>query len=625
MAGMTGPLLGFSPARAQQTGTLSTAAITPADVAVYAEILLDPEGEQLQLLDDLILRLGSEDSIIESLADNDLTGDSDFDVTGSEVALVLLPAALDNQDSGSLVSDGLSGDTDAIAEGIGTAADTTEGIALLVKPVNLDAAVASLEDEFISEAGGDAAVETETVNGVEIRSSTDDADETQAYAVIDDIIVLGSVVDDVAPFAEDGEKLSDSESFRDASDLLPDARAVFAFLNGGAFLDTLEEASAADPDTAMAQGLVEELGNLKVDQGVAIVAQPEGLRIETVQVPGDGAEPDAEAGGLASDLTTADRIPAETLLYVNGFNLGQTALLEGVALLLVQALAGSLDSDAAPIDGTPAAEPVASPVADDVDALYESAANTIGVNLKTEFLDTLTGEYAFALWGVDIEDPSNIAAILTSDVNDTEALDQTLSFISLFVTAGAGGEASVTTRTVGDAEINNVTIGDPAAPISVDYGVVGEELLIGVGEGVDTYVLGPASSLADDATYQETLGYLPSEYDGVFYTDLAAIGELTTQLDAATAGLSSEDASEECAAYDTQSEAQVAYDEDSSTNFELDQDFDGEACEDYYTSADATPVAELVAEVPVESLAMVSYKTDGYAFTSSILTLSDEG
>ena len=625
MAGMSGPLLGFSPAGAQESGTLSTAAITPADAAVYAEILLDPEGEQLQQLDDLLLRLGSEDSIIESLGDVNTSGSSTVDLTGAEAALVLLPAALESQDAGSVVSDGLSGDTDAILENVGMATDTTEGVVLLLKPTDLDAAVDAVEAELVDKAGTAGDVESETVDGVEIRSvPARDTDDGQAYAVVNDIVVFGTVPSDVSPFigASSGGSLAESESFQTASDLLPDERAVFAFLNGGAFIDAL--AASEDEDVQMVTDLAEELGNLNLDQGLAVVAEENGLRVETVQVPRDGATPDAEAGGLASDLTVADRVPADTVLYVNGFNLGQTALLEGVALLVVSALAGASGDDTLPVDATPAAEPVASPVGDDVDALYEAAAETIGVNLKTDFLDTLNGEYAFALWGVDVEDPANIGAILTSDVSDVAALDGTLSFISLFVTAGAGGQASVATRTVGDAEVKNVVLGDPAAPISIDYGIVDEELLIGVGDGVDTYVNGPDASLASDATYQETLGLLPTEYDGVFYTDLAALTELSTELEGATAGLSTQDASEECAAYADQAEAQDAYDADQSTNFELDQDFDGEACEDYFVSTDATPIAEAVADVPVDALAMVSYKQDGYAFTSSILTLTDE-
>ena len=623
LAGMAAPMLGFTSARAQEGGPLSLASITPADAAVYAEILLDPERDQIKTLDELLIKLGSEDSLIDSLANVEMTGASKIDLTGAEVAIVVLPTALENQDTGSVVSDGLSGDTSAIADDVGAVADTTEGIALLVKPTDLDAATAAVEAQLVDDAGNEAAVANETVDGVEIRSTPNDDGNGQAYAVLDDTLVVGSVVDDVAAFVgvSGGDSLAGSESFQTASDLLPADRAVFAFLSGAPFVDALS--ASDDPNTQLVQDLAEELGNLNVDQGVAVVADDAGLRVDTVQVPRDGSA-DAEAGGLAADLTTADQVPSDTVLYVNGFNLGQTALLQGTALLLVGALAGTVSSD--PIEvGTPVSdEPVASPVADDSDALFDAAAATLGVNLKTEFLDTLTGEYAFALWGVDVADPTNVGAILTSDVSDVEALTGTVSFISLFVTAGAQGQASVTSRTIGDAEVNNVVFGDPVSPISVDYGVVGDEFLIGVGDGVDTYLEGPDASLADDATYQDTLALLPSEYDGVFYVDLAAVADLSTALDDATTGaLSTEDASEECSTYDSQSEAQNAYDTDPSANFELDLDFDGDACEDYF-SADATPMAEAIAEVPVGALAMVSYKQDGYAFTSSILTDTGE-
>jgi hypothetical protein len=261
MAGMSGPLLGVPLTRAQESGTLSTAAITPADAAVYAEILLDPEGEQLQQLDDLLMRLGSEDSLIESLSDVNMAGSSRVDLTGAEAALVLLPSALEGQGAGSVVSGGLTGDTDAILENVGMATDTTEGIALLLKPTDLDAAVDAIEAELVDQAGVAADVESETVDGVEIRSvQADDTDDGQAYAVVNDIVVFGTVPGDVSPFidASSGGSLAESESFQTASDLLPDERAVFAFLNGGAFLDAL--AASEDDNVQMVTDLAEGLG-----------------------------------------------------------------------------------------------------------------------------------------------------------------------------------------------------------------------------------------------------------------------------------------------------------------------------------------------------------------------------
>ncbi len=46
------------------------------------------------------------------------------------------------------------------------------------------------------------------------------------------------------------------------------------------------------------------------------------------------------------------------------------------------------------------------------------------------------------------------------------------------------------------------------------------------------------------------------------------------------------DASESCANYATQEEAQAAYDAAESGTFDLDQDFDGEVCEDYFAIAE---------------------------------------
>lgn len=633
LAGMAAPLLGFGSARAQEAGTLSLAKITPADAAVYAEILLDPERDQIKTLDELLTKLGSDQSLVKSLTNVNMMGSTDIDLSGAEVAAVVLPSALQNQDSGSVFSDGLNGDTSAIATDVGNAASSTTGLVLLVKPKDLDTAVAAVEKQVVSDAGSESAVESETVKGTEVRSTSNDSGNGQAYAVVDDTIVLGTVPDDVTPFIRvgSGESIADSDAFQTASDRLPSDRAVFAFLNGQPFVDAL--ATSQDANTQLAQDLLEQLGNLDVDQGIAVVADQPGLRVETVQVSRHDTAT-ATASGTAADLTTAGKVPSDTLLYVNGFNLGQTSLLQGVSLLLVGALAGSLDNApvgvGTPTSDEPVASPAASPAAESTDALFEAAAATLGVNLKTEFLDTLTGQYAFALWGVDVNDPTKIGAILASDVSNADALRGTVSFISLFVQAGAQGQASVSSRTVGDAEVNNVTLGDPAAPISVDYGIVHDQFLLGVGDGVDQYLTGPAASLADDATYQRTLGYLPSEYDGVFYVDVAALSDLSLALNGVTDGLTSQDASAECAAYDSQAEAQNAYDTDPSANFQLDLNFDGRACEDYFSSpaAGATPEASPVAGnsglANVGSLAMVSYAQDGYAYTSSILTVGDQ-
>src|SRR5688500_7063500 len=53
-------LMARSDVQAQGTALLSTATVAPANAAIYAELKLDPENAELQQLDELFLRLGSD-------------------------------------------------------------------------------------------------------------------------------------------------------------------------------------------------------------------------------------------------------------------------------------------------------------------------------------------------------------------------------------------------------------------------------------------------------------------------------------------------------------------------------------------------------------------------------------
>jgi hypothetical protein len=98
-------------------------------------------------------------------------------------------------------------------------------------------------------------------------------------------------------------------------------------------------------------------------------------------------------------------------------------------------------------------------------------------------------------------------------------------------------------------------------------------------------------------------------------------------------GMDFPDASESCADYATQDEAQAAYDAAEVGTFDLDQDFDGEVCEDYFAPAaeEATPEgAEVVAMATsidysaIKAYASVAYDDEnGYHRTSSILYITE--
>ena len=100
-----------------------------------------------------------------------------------------------------------------------------------------------------------------------------------------------------------------------------------------------------------------------------------------------------------------------------------------------------------------------------------------------------------------------------------------------------------------------------------------------------------------------------------------------------------QDASESCGNYETQEEAQAAYDAAESGTFDLDQDFDGEVCEDYFDSAeqrrkrmrttddeDGAEPADAFADVDysaIKAFATVSYADGDVQRTSSILYITE--
>ena len=73
------------------------------------------------------------------------------------------------------------------------------------------------------------------------------------------------------------------------------------------------------------------------------------------------------------------------------------------------------------------------------------------------------------------------------------------------------------------------------------------------------------------------------------------------------------DADPACGDYDSQAEAQAAYDDDPFDQSDLDQDFDGQACEDYFASS-ATPTPSLsdIDFSHVVSYGQVTYQGDGF-------------
>ena len=142
--------------------------------------------------------------------------------------------------------------------------------------------------------------------------------------------------------------------------------------------------------------------------------------------------------------------------------------------------------------------------------------------------------------------------------------------------------------------------------------------MIGKGDAVDRFGEAPEDSLAENTQFQAVMDTLPVEYNGLSYVDLAQAIPLAEAASQESEGLGiggtdeMSDASESCGNYESQEEAQAAYDAAESGTFDLDQDFDGEVCEDYFDTGDTASgtdeeTADEEGAAPADALADIDY------------------
>ena len=65
---------------------------------------------------------------------------------------------------------------------------------------------------------------------------------------------------------------------------------------------------------------------------------------------------------------------------------------------------------------------------------------------------------------------------------------------------------------------------------SLEFGVVGDQVVVGTGGGIEDLMTEPSASLADDPQYQAVMDFLPSEYYQVSYVDIGQAGDVLTAM-----------------------------------------------------------------------------------------------
>lgn len=627
--GVTVPQVLMTPGISAQDATVSfsTAEVAPADSIAYAVMTLDTSSAQWSLSDELLDRAGFgaaiDQAVGEELTDEDGTPLPLDAFLGGEVAVVVSDVALDNAAEESL---GTSDMDDMMVEmgpatpEAGMDEPDAEGFAAVLDARAPDTAWAGIRQSALEGPSEETVYE-----GVTIVSTPPSADsDGMAAARVGDHILIGSVPVDLFPLIDTANgaipNITTVPAFATAQGALPTEFMMFTFVNSlaDAEVDLGPMASMSDaffPDSFTA---------------ATIAADAAGFRLESVVIPGDDV-PAANAAPFASELV--QQAPEGAMLFASAGDLGATGVLDAIG---AAALSLALGMGGPEMDGGATPETTASPE-EVIAQQYESAAALLGVNLQTDLFRQFVGEYGG--WIESDATGTDVNGLFTSRVADPDTVTNAVMQLSFLLQGAAGGDTGLSTRAVGEGQVYVIELGDEAGS-TLEFGVVGDQFVIGSGAAVDRLV-SAEGSLANNAQYQAVMANLPAEGNGYFYIDLTqalplleATSEDADDFDFGGMGEIT-DASETCANYATQADAQSAYDAGEPDTFDLDQDFDGEACEDFFApavveDADAADDASdsdmdlsAIDYSAITAYGQVSHEQDGLQHTSAILFIAE--
>ena len=626
VAGSALPLFMAAIPAAAQTSTVSfsTAEVAPADAFAYSVMTLDNNSDQWLLSEQLLRRAGFGDAIDQAIAE-ELTDESGNPLPldsfmGGEIGVVVDDSALDTAVNESLNSDELgmmTGDMGSDDEG---PANDLQGIAAI-----LDARAPDTAWTGISQSAAENNSQQTDYKGTTIifAPPSDEEDTGMAAARVGDHILLASTPEDLHPLIDtangDNDNITSIPQFATALDALPTDFMSFTFVNNGV---------ASDVDLGPFESSFSSLVNDSYT-GLTLTADQPGFRFESVTIPGEDELPPIPA---AYDSSLEAIAPEDALLFFSAPDLGASGVLDALGAALLGVAFGMGNPELTGATPGPVSDPEAA-----IAQQYKDAEGILGVNLQTDLFHQFAGEYG-AWFTADAAMESGSGAF-ASQVSDPDTVSNTLMQLSFLIQGAMGGESALATHAVGDGSVYSMDLGDGMA---FEFGVVGDMFVMGTSDAVERFAGADSASLSGETLYQDVMGTLPEDHNSIFFVDLEqAIPLAETASESSDdfgldSGVGFEDASDACADYATKEEAQQAYDAGEPNTFDLDQDFDGEVCEDYFApvaAATATDSDDSGSDLEdslanadysaVKAFAVVGHEEDGLQHASGILYIGE--
>jgi hypothetical protein len=308
----------------------------------------------------------------------------------------------------------------------------------------------------------------------------------------------------------DEGSLADSDAMQQVVDKLPEAALSFTYVDGVGIIDAL------GPDgekmlESLAPGMSTDVW--RAQAGISISAEDIGFRTDSVAIPGEGGSLDTIVSENDPAIAqAAAEAPAHTLFFEAG------KLVEGSLATAPYAIAMAVASSQQANSGNDEMQGL--PTEEEIQAQLDSVNQMLGFDLKSDLFDLLGGTFVlfsnfpnFSNAGVSLD---AVAAIETSDPAKLAATTQKIADLI----TQAAPDLKLGERDVDGDTLHVLKVSDTGDVPAIEFGVVGNQLVLGVGSGVDSLVGTPAETLADDPQFQEVMGSLPSEYYQVVYLDI---------------------------------------------------------------------------------------------------------
>lgn len=538
------------------------AGAVPESAVIFHWMDLDRDGPQWQQTEELISRVGFSDALDlweeAVLEDGEQSGgitSAELDaLLGGEMAFAVLPTAVEHV--AAMAMAGVESDTlfrSADATPMAGNGVQPHGIVAILMPSGLDAAWEYVERQFADAAAEmEAEVEERSIGGAEVlalpkgarapHSGMNDRDQDGmdyvmgghgldglggiAAARAGEYIVVGMNEGDLQAVIEviegSAAPLTDSSEAQAAVAELPTEALTLTYIDGQGVLDVLDPEMIAMLQSAMLETPVEVLAS---QTAMTVSADDPGFRIDSAMVLNDTVDLDAYT--VENDpavASAAEQAPAGTFLFQAG-RIPENAF-DGSAYSLAQIVNAAEAGGSWPAEETggmtfPTEEEMAEEIA--------TASATLGFDLQTELFDLLGGEFvAFSSFPAITFESFGIDAVVAFTTSDPAALAESTEKIAAWIGRSDFG-VDINARQVDGDPVYVATSDEMADLPGLEFGVVDERVVFGLGAGIETLTTEPATSLATDEQFQEVMGLLPDAYYQVTYVDIGqAVDPLIT-------------------------------------------------------------------------------------------------